>query len=99
MFDHPAYDAHEGGHMFHDAETGLRGMIAIHSTHLGPAAGGCRMWNYETGIDMYRDVLRLSQGMSYKNAMAGLPLGAHVRDDEQALFLLLQVSKANESLQ
>lgn len=75
MFDHPAYDAHEGVHMFHDAETGLRGMIAIHSTHLGPAAGGCRMWNYETGIDMYRDVLRLSQGMSYKNAMAGLPLG------------------------
>ena len=49
MFDHPAFDAHEGVHMFHDAETGLRGIIAIHSTALGPAAGGCRMWNYATG--------------------------------------------------
>ncbi len=75
MFDHPAYDAHEGVHLFHDAETGLRGIIAIHSTALGPAAGGCRMWNYETGEAMLRDVLRLSQGMSYKNAMADLPLG------------------------
>lgn len=75
MFDHPAYDAHEGVHLFHDSETGLRGIIAIHSTALGPAAGGCRMWNYDTGEHMLRDALRLSQGMSYKNAMAGLPLG------------------------
>ena len=75
MFDHPAFDAHEGVHMFHDAETGLRGIIAIHSTALGPAAGGCRMWNYQTGDAMLADVLRLSQGMSYKNAMADLPLG------------------------
>lgn len=75
MFDHPAYDAHEGVHLFHDAATGLRGIIAIHSTALGPAAGGCRMWNYESGETMLRDALRLSQGMSYKNAMAGLPLG------------------------
>ncbi|MEM6412468.1 MAG: Glu/Leu/Phe/Val dehydrogenase dimerization domain-containing protein [Pseudomonadota bacterium] len=75
MFDHPSFDDHEGVHQFHDAETGLRAIIAIHSTTLGPAAGGCRMWNYQTGAEMYSDVLRLSQGMSYKNAMAGLPLG------------------------
>jgi len=75
MFDHPSFDAHEGVHAFHDAETGLRCIIAIHSTHLGPSAGGCRMWNYETGAQMVTDALRLSQGMSYKNAMAGLELG------------------------
>ncbi|MEL7480059.1 MAG: Glu/Leu/Phe/Val dehydrogenase [Pseudomonadota bacterium] len=75
MFDHPSFDAHEGVHLFHDAMSGLRGMIAIHSTHLGPAAGGCRMWNYTSGEEMLRDALRLSQGMSYKNAIAGLPLG------------------------
>lgn len=75
MFDHPSFDAHEGVHVFFDEATGLRCIIAIHSTHLGPAAGGCRMWNYETGEQMLTDALRLSQGMSYKNAMAGLELG------------------------
>ncbi len=75
MFDHPDFDAHEGVHLFHDAETGLRAIIAIHSTHRGPAAGGCRMWSYASGGDMLRDALRLSQGMSYKNAVADLPLG------------------------
>lgn len=75
MFDHPSFDAHEGVHVFHDAPTGLRCIIAIHSTHLGPSAGGCRMWNYTSGADMVTDALRLSQGMSYKNAMAGLDLG------------------------
>ncbi len=75
MFDHPAYDAHEGLHLFEDADSGLRAMIAIHSTALGPGAGGCRMWNYDTGEAMLRDALRLSQGMSYKSAMADLPLG------------------------
>jgi len=75
MFDHPSFDAHEGVHAFHDAASGLRCIIAIHSTHLGPSAGGCRMWNYATGEEMVTDALRLSQGMSYKNAMAGLDLG------------------------
>ena len=75
MFDHPSFDAHEGVHLFQDPATGLKAIIAVHSTALGPAAGGCRMWNYETGEAMLRDALRLSQGMSYKNAMAGLPLG------------------------
>lgn len=75
MFDHPSFDAHEGVHAFHDASAGLKCVIAVHSTALGPAAGGCRMWNYPTGDAMMTDVLRLSQGMSYKNAMAGIPLG------------------------
>ncbi|WP_300378975.1 Glu/Leu/Phe/Val dehydrogenase [Henriciella sp.] len=75
MFDHPSYDRHEGVHFFEDADSGLRAIIAVHSTALGPAAGGCRMWQYETGEHALRDALRLSQGMSFKNAMAGLPLG------------------------
>lgn len=75
MFDHSSFDAHEGVHFFHDANSGLRAIIAVHSTALGPAAGGCRMWNYDSGEAMLRDALRLSQGMSYKNAMADIPLG------------------------
>ena len=75
MFDHPSYDHHEGVHFFEDADSGLRAIIAVHSTARGPAAGGCRMWQYETGEQALRDALRLSQGMSFKNAMAGLPLG------------------------
>ncbi len=75
MFDHPSYDAHEGVHFFEDRKSGLRAIIAIHSSALGPGAGGCRMWNYDHGEEMLRDALRLSQGMSYKNAMADLPLG------------------------
>ena len=75
MFDHPSFDAHEGVHLFHDAASGMRCIIAVHSTHLGPAAGGCRMWDYKTGDAHLTDALRLSQGMSLKNAMAGLKLG------------------------
>ena len=75
MFDHSSFDAHEDVHFFHDEASGLKAVIAIHSTALGPAAGGCRMWNYVSGDAMVTDALRLSQGMSYKNAMAGLPLG------------------------
>lgn len=75
MFDHESYDSHEGVHLFEDSASGLRAIIAIHSTSLGPAAGGCRMWNYSSGEAMLRDALRLSQGMSFKNAMAGLELG------------------------
>lgn len=75
MFDHPSHDRHEGVHMFSDQASGLRLIIAVHSTALGPAAGGCRMWDYQSGEAMLTDALRLSQGMSYKNAMADLPLG------------------------
>src|SRR5262245_31073956 len=75
MFDKPAFAGHESVHHFFDATTGLRAIIAIHSTARGPAAGGCRMWKYATSDEALIDALRLSEGMSYKNAMADLPLG------------------------
>jgi leucine dehydrogenase len=71
----PDFDAHEALHFIHDEATGLRVIIALHSTHLGPAAGGVRFWHYADDDDALTDALRLSRGMSYKNAMAGLPLG------------------------
>jgi leucine dehydrogenase len=71
----PDFDAHEALHFFHDHSTGLKAIIAIHSTHLGPSAGGCRFWHYADDEEAITDALRLSRGMSYKNAMAGLPLG------------------------
>jgi leucine dehydrogenase len=75
VFDMCEFDGHELVIFGHDAPTGLRAIIAIHSTALGPAAGGCRMWPYATATEAAADVLRLSRGMSYKNAMAGLPFG------------------------
>lgn len=75
MFDKPAFAGHESVHHVFDQKTGLRAIIAIHSTARGPAAGGCRMWNYATSDEAFTDALRLSEGMSYKNAMADLPLG------------------------
>lgn len=74
-FTHPSFDAHEEIVFVHDAASGLRAIVAIHDTTLGPALGGCRMWAYADGSDPLDDVLRLSRGMTYKNALAGLPLG------------------------
>lgn len=71
----PDFDAHENVQFFDDEATGLKAIIAMHSTHLGPAAGGARFWHYAKDEDGLTDALRLSRGMSYKNAMAGLPLG------------------------
>lgn len=59
----------------YDPDSGLDGVIAIHSTTLGPGAGGCRFWNYASMDDAFADALLLAEGMSYKNALAGLPLG------------------------
>ena len=58
-----------------DAASGYHGIIAIHSTALGPAIGGTRFWNYASEDEALTDALRLSQGMTYKTALAGLPLG------------------------
>jgi leucine dehydrogenase len=58
-----------------DRESGLRAIIALHNTRRGPAMGGTRLWTYASGEDALRDVLRLSEGMTYKAAVAGLPLG------------------------
>ena len=75
VFDHPEFDQHEAVHYFHDAATGLRAIIAVHSTALGPGAGGCRRWQYASVDLALTDVLRLSRGMTYKNAIARLPFG------------------------
>jgi leucine dehydrogenase len=72
---YPDFDAHEEVHFVTDEKCGLRAIIAVHSTHLGPAAGGARFWHYANDDEALTDALRLSRGMSYKNAMAGLPLG------------------------
>jgi len=69
------YDAHERVELVHDRASGLTAIIALHSTHLGPGAGGTRFWHYADPAGAMRDALRLSRGMSYKNAMAGLPMG------------------------
>ena len=75
LWDFPDFDAHELVHFVTDRESGLKAVIAVHSTHLGPGAGGTRFWHYARPDQAIADVLRLSRGMSYKNAMAGLPLG------------------------
>jgi leucine dehydrogenase len=74
-WDYPDFDDHEIVHFVTDCETGLRAVICVHSTHLGPGAGGVRFWHYGESGEAVRDALRLSRGMSFKNAMAGLPLG------------------------
>ena len=71
----PDFDDHEGVHLFTDPKSGLQAIVAIHSTALGPAAGGARFWHYADSGRAITDALRLSRGMSFKNAMAGLELG------------------------
>jgi len=66
---------HEQVLFCNDAKTGLKAIIAVHNTVLGPALGGTRMWMYENEADALKDVLRLSRGMTYKNSISGLDLG------------------------
>jgi leucine dehydrogenase len=75
VFNHPEFDHHDSIHFFEEPASGLRAIIAVHSTALGPAAGGCRRWTYSSSDAALTDVLRLSRGMTYKNAVAGLPFG------------------------
>jgi leucine dehydrogenase len=97
IFCHPEFDGHEQVVFGHDAASGLRAIIAIHNTHLGPALGGCRMWPYASEAEALTDVLRLARGMTYKSALAGLPfgggkaviLGDPRKDKSEALFLAM----------
>lgn len=66
---------HEQVMFFNDKETGLKGIIGIHNTVLGPSLGGCRIWNYENESDALWDVLRLSRGMTFKSSISGINLG------------------------
>ncbi len=75
LFDRIAEMGHEQLVVCSDPSVGYRGIIAIHSTTLGPALGGTRFWNYATDEEAIVDALRLARGMTYKNAVAGLNLG------------------------
>lgn len=75
IWESPEFDAHEQVCFFSDEETGLRAIVAIHSTKLGPAAGGTRFKAYDKDSLAVDDALRLSRAMSYKSALAGLPVG------------------------
>lgn len=75
FFDRLARRAHEQVVLCHDEATGLRAIIAIHDTTLGPALGGTRFWRYQSDGDALEDALRLARGMTYKSAAAGLNLG------------------------
>ena len=75
VFEQMLLPGHEQVLFAQDPQTGLKAVIAIHSSVLGPALGGTRMWNYASDQDGITDALRLSRGMTYKNAISGLNLG------------------------
>ncbi|MBQ4799794.1 Glu/Leu/Phe/Val dehydrogenase [Pseudoalteromonas sp. MMG006] len=75
VFNQAEFDNHEQVVFCSDEESGLKAIIAVHNTNLGPAVGGCRMWDYANDDDAVYDVLRLAKGMTYKNAVARLPFG------------------------
>ena len=74
-FTHPEFADHERVVFVNDKAAGLQAIIAVHNTQRGPAIGGCRMWPYESADAALTDVLRLSRGMTYKNALAGINSG------------------------
>jgi leucine dehydrogenase len=74
-FTHPEFADHERVVFVNDKAAGLKAIIAVHNTQRGPAIGGCRMWPYESADAALTDVLRLSRGMTYKNALAGINSG------------------------
>src|SRR3546814_859533 len=94
VFEHREFDGHEQVVFCHDPLSGLKAIIAIHNTSRGPALGGCRMWPYASEAEALTDVLRLSRGMTYKSALAGLSYGGGKsvvigdprRDKSEALF-------------
>ena len=94
IFEYMEENGHEQLVLCHDQASGLRGIIAIHNTVIGPALGGLRMWNYASEDEAILDALRLSRGMTYKNALAGLELGGGKsviigdarKDKSEALF-------------
>lgn len=94
IFDAISKYGHEQVVFCHEQTTGLRAVIAIHNTICGPALGGCRMWPFESEEEAIADAMRLSRGMTYKNAAAGLNLGGGKaviigdpnKDKSEALF-------------
>lgn len=94
IFEAMAKEGHEQLFFNYDRTTGLRSLIAIHDTTLGPALGGCRMWNYDSEDEALTDVLRLSKGMTFKSAVSGVDYGGGKaliwgdpeKDKSEALF-------------
>ena len=84
LFDTLAEMGHEEVVMCSDPSVGYKGILAVHSTKLGPALGGTRFWQYATDEDAITDALRLSRGMTYKNAVAGLHLRAFRKGRQDA---------------
>ena len=75
IFDYMSKYGYEKVLLFQNEDVGLRAVLAIHSTVLGPAAGGCRLWTYASDLDAMEDAMRLARGMTYKYAAAGVNLG------------------------
>ncbi len=75
LFDMIEPMEHEQVMYFYDKDTGLKGIIGVHNTVLGPSLGGCRIWNYASESDALWDVLRLSRGMTFKSSISGINLG------------------------
>lgn len=75
VFSQAEYDNHEQVVFCSDKESGLKAIIAVHNTNCGPGVGGCRFWDYQSDEEALVDVLRLSKGMTFKNALAGLNFG------------------------
>lgn len=75
VFGQFSFNGHEQIVFCHDKDSGLKAIIGIHNTVLGPALGGTRMWHYNSEWEALNDVLRLSRGMTYKSAISGLDLG------------------------
>jgi leucine dehydrogenase len=104
IFESREFEGHEEVVFTCDSCTGMRAIIAIHSTKLGPALGGCRMFRYACEADAVKDVLRLSRGMTYKAAAAGVALGGGksviIGDprEEKSRELLLAMGRAIERL-
>jgi leucine dehydrogenase len=97
IFDYLSSYDYENVFLCQDKTVGLRAVIVIHDTTLGPATGGCRMWTYDSDWDAIEDALRLARGMTYKYAAAGVNLGGGKtvvigdpkRRDREALFRTL----------
>ena len=75
LFETIAQHGHEGVLTCYDAKSGLKGFIGLHNTTLGPGLGGCRVMRYASEAPAFADVLALSEAMTYKNSLAGLPYG------------------------
>lgn len=97
IFEMMEKEGHEQVHFLQEKSSGLKAIIAIHDTTLGPALGGCRMWKYDTEDEALTDALRLSKGMTYKSGVSGVDFGGGktviwgdpMKDKNEGLFRAL----------